>query len=51
MCVLPYNNGWNNTLNPNTYRNMYIGSSSVHADRVYINLSGHKLVVLIDRKW
>ena len=40
-----------NTFNPQTYRNMYIGNSSVYADRVDISLSRYKLVVLIDRKW
>ena len=29
---------------------MYIRNISVYADKVDINLSGHKLVVLIDRK-
>ena len=29
---------------------MYIKNSSLYADKVDIDLSGHKLVVLIDRK-
>ena len=39
-----------NIFTPQTYRDMYIGNISVYADRVGIHLSGHKLVVLIDRK-
>ena len=39
-----------NIFTPNTYLNMYIRNISVYADRVDIHLSGHELVVLIDRK-
>ena len=39
-----------NTFTPQTYCNIYIGESTVCADRVDIHLSGHELVVLIDRK-